>query len=208
MVNCRIEYIPTLQFHQRHNKPAFWLTHILLPYGHRLLFRLLFGWLLPLNNQFVKKMRQAYMPVESPHSNFVLQDFIMPLDHLKTTLEFTWETLEIMPVWLVPGKIDEHPDSAGYFDYGPGYYVDVGIYGCSPKIPNRIPRAEAMKMCEKFTLDHGGKQATYAQTYMTRGQFEEMYPRKLYESVRGRLPLCKEGFPDVWDKISKVARED
>ena len=30
----QIEFIPTLEFHQRHNKPCFWLTHRLLPWAH------------------------------------------------------------------------------------------------------------------------------------------------------------------------------
>ena len=205
----RVEFVPTLQFHQRHNKPAFWLTHIILPYGHKFLFRLLFGWMLPLNNQFIKMMRQAYMPKEAPYSNFVLQDFLIPLEHLKKSLEFTWEQLEIMPVWLAPFKVDEEPAGSSMVPrYGPGYYVDIGLYGCSPRIPEQVPRPVAMKNCEKFTLDHGGQQATYAQTYMSREQFRDMFPRGLYDSVRDRLPLCKEGFPDVYDKISKVAREE
>jgi hypothetical protein len=29
-----VEYVPTLHFHQRHNKPMFWLTHLWLPWSH------------------------------------------------------------------------------------------------------------------------------------------------------------------------------
>jgi hypothetical protein len=29
-----VEYVPTLHFHQRHNKPMFWLTHMFLPWAH------------------------------------------------------------------------------------------------------------------------------------------------------------------------------
>ena len=123
--------------------------------------------------------------------------------------------------------MNDSPDSAVTPNHGPGYYVDVGIYGCSPKIPKthrkvarkiiklKISRfgrflfpQVATKMCEKFTLEVGGQQATYAQTYMTREEFREMFPRGLYDRVRERLPLCKDGFPDVYDKISKVAREE
>jgi hypothetical protein len=29
-----VEYVPTLHFHQRHNKPMFWHTHLWLPWSH------------------------------------------------------------------------------------------------------------------------------------------------------------------------------
>ena len=39
----RVEYVPTLDFHQRHNKPCFWLSHIWLPWADGLLARCLTG---------------------------------------------------------------------------------------------------------------------------------------------------------------------
>ena len=206
----RVEYIPTLHFHQRHNKPCFWLTSLCLPYGHLFLFRFLFGWMLPLNFQFLKKIRQAYMPKEDPNSNFIIQDFLIPIQKLKKVLEFSWETFEINPVWLCPAKMDEDPEAAILPKHDGGFYVDIGVYGCSPKMPP-IPgnhREVAMKKAEQFTLDNGGQQWMYAQTYMDREQFRQMFPRNLYDSVRERLPMCKKGFPDVFDKISNKARED
>ena len=64
-----------------------------------------------------------------------------------------------------------------------------------------------MRRCERFTIDHGGYQALYADTYLTLEEFKEMFPSELYNQVRDRLPLCREGFPDVYDKVSKKARE-
>ena len=34
-----VEYVPTLHFHQRHNKPCFWLAHIWLPWADHWLAR-------------------------------------------------------------------------------------------------------------------------------------------------------------------------
>ena len=36
-------YVPTLHFHQRHNKPCFWMSHIWLPWADGPLARLLTG---------------------------------------------------------------------------------------------------------------------------------------------------------------------
>ena len=34
-----VEYIPTVDFLFRHNKPYYWLTHIWVPFGHNVIFR-------------------------------------------------------------------------------------------------------------------------------------------------------------------------
>ena len=39
----RVEYVPTLDFHQRHNKPCFWMSHIWLPWADGLVARWLTG---------------------------------------------------------------------------------------------------------------------------------------------------------------------
>ena len=133
----RVEYVPTLQFHQRHNKGYFWLTHFVLPYGHKLLFRLLFGWMLPLNFQFMQAVKELVKSKEDhPKANFIVQDFLLPLNDLENSLNFLWETLEINPVWLVPAKVVMDEDLI--IDMIPKtnstIYVDIGVYGCSPKI--------------------------------------------------------------------------
>ena len=38
-----VEYVPTLDFHQRHNKPTFWLSHVWLPWADGPIARLLTG---------------------------------------------------------------------------------------------------------------------------------------------------------------------
>ena len=42
---------------------------------------------------------------------------------------------------------------------------------------------------------------------MTLEEFKEMFDGSLYEKVRASLPLCKEAFPDVYEKISKLGRK-
>ena len=34
-----VEFVPTLDFHQRHNKPCFWLAHLWAPWASNLLAR-------------------------------------------------------------------------------------------------------------------------------------------------------------------------
>jgi len=203
----RTEYIPTLEFHQRHNKPCFWLASVWLPYGHTFIFRLLCGWLLPISNQLLKLLRQNVLEANDANSvdNFVLQDFIVPLTKLKETLEFSWSTLAINPIWLVPARLD-HTDGIPR-EEGEKIYIDVGLYGYCVKAD--FSHYDTMRACEKFVLKNRGFQALYAEVLLTKEEYLEMFSGlvETYDAVREKLPLCKEGFPEVYDKISKVGRE-
>ena len=84
-------------------------------------------------------------------------------------------------------------------------YVDIGLYGYYPK-PNFNPE-ESLKNMEKFTRDHNGYQGLYAETFMTKDEFEEMFDGSHYKKVRNSLPMCEEAFPEVYDKISKLGRK-
>ena len=61
-------------------------------------------------------------------------------------------------------------------------HVDVGVYGHS-KLKNYVGREKALKSFEKFTLEHKGYQALYAETFMTEEEFTNMFPRIQYDLV-------------------------
>jgi len=72
----QVEYIPTLEFHQRHNKPCFWLTHRLLPWAHHPLARLLTGWLLPLNYQLMQLVKKIFAPREVKEAEMMMMSIV------------------------------------------------------------------------------------------------------------------------------------
>ena len=45
----------------------------------------------------------------------------------------------------------------------------------------------------------------YADSYMTKEEFKEMFDHTLYYEMRQKYE-CLKAFPDVYDKISKTAR--
>ena len=201
----RVEYIPTVDFLFRHNKPFYWLTHIWVPFGHNIIFRSLFGWLLPYNFGLLKLIRQAWIPEEATN-NFVLQDFGLPLRHLKRGIEFYHEAVEVYPIWLCPAKaMDTGPVKALKDESNDPIHVDIGLYGYSPK--KDFDPQESLKQMEKFTRDFNGYQGLYAETLMTRDEFNEMFDDTLYLKVRKSIPMCEMAFPDVYDKISKLGRK-
>ena len=65
-------------------------------------------------------------------------------------------------------------------------FVDVGVYGHSD-LENYVGKDEALRRFEKFTLEHEGFQALYAETLMTKEEFVTMFPRQIYEKVRAEI---------------------
>ena len=49
-------------------------------------------------------------------------------------------------------------------------------------------------------------QMLYADTYMTKKEFREMFDHSLYDRMREQFK-CLKAFPDVFDKVGKHARE-
>ena len=82
-------------------------------------------------------------------------------------------------------------------------FVDVGVYGFT----RDLNRTKALRTYEKFTLEHQGYQALYAETLMTYEEVCAMFPRELYFKARKKYPETVKAFPEMYEKISSVARE-
>ena len=46
----------------------------------------------------------------------------------------------------------------------------------------------------------------YADTYMDREEFREMFDHRQYDRLRRELPKCLDAFPEVFEKICKKNR--
>lgn len=66
-----------------------------------------------------------------------------------------------------------------------------------------------MRRFEKFTFDHGGYQALYAETLMSYEEFNQMFAqfKEHYWKAKAQLPLSLEAFPEVYDKVSREGRQ-
>lgn len=45
----------------------------------------------------------------------------------------------------------------------------------------------------------------YADTYMTRDEFRDMFDHELYDRLRKRVN-CESAFPEIYDKVCRAAR--
>ena len=175
-----------------------------------------------MNHQLLQLVKETFIGVDFA-DNCVLQDFIIPLNHVKKAVELNDSVTAIYPLWLVPARLHlpSLPKSLQP-SAGDVMFVDVGVYGFSHK-KSFAGREKTLRQFEKFTLEHQGFQALYAETLMTFEEFCTMFPRNVYQEViirtlwdmikyssfqaREKLPLCKEAFPEVYEKVSRTGRK-
>jgi len=129
---------------------------------------------------------------------------LVPITALDDALKIFQDELEIYPIWLCPMKIFSSPHR-GFIKPldNDEMFVDIGAYGV-PKNKTWSARTTLRKI-EKFVRDEKGYQALYADTYMTREEFYQMFDHTLYNQLRKKY-ACDKAFPEVYDKISKEAR--
>jgi len=202
-----VEYIPTNDFFHRHNRAYFWLIKIVLPFANNPVFRWLFGWSMPVKFSLVKLMRQKLLP-EAVNVNFVLQDYIIGLPHLKEALHLCNDKMQIFPIWLCPLRhINKEGITQDHVTFNPdGVEVDIGIYGFSPI--NGFDPDATQKDMEQYAIERKGYAALYAETKMTFEEFSQMFGCTLgvYDQVRKKYHSEK-AFPHVYHKISGQGRK-
>ena len=61
------------------------------------------GWLLPMNYQLLQWLKETFIG-DDFEDNLMLQDFILPINHIKESLILNDSLTNIYPVWLVPAR--------------------------------------------------------------------------------------------------------
>jgi delta24-sterol reductase len=201
-----VEYIPLRHYLHRHTRSYFWTMEEIIPFGNHPLFRWLLGWALPPRIELLK-----YTETETTRrlreKHHVVQDMLMPMRHLKESLEYFDEHFELYPLWLSPmavygndrylGFLHPFRDEDGTVDE---MYVDIGAYGTPRK--KDFDGRTALPLLERFVIEKGGYQALYAKTLLSREDFRAMFDHGDYDRLRERLPYCRQAFGEIHDKVS------
>ncbi|XP_069944164.1 delta(24)-sterol reductase-like isoform X3 [Cherax quadricarinatus] len=142
----------------------------------------------------------------------VFQDIVLPMTHLEDQIDKCAELLDVYPILVYPCRLYDHGPHRGQLrpprkdqkvpgtNYG--MFNDLGVYGV-PKLVREKKRFDAvhvMRELERFTADMGGYPFLYADTFMTRKEFEEMFDLTAYEQVRHKYN-AERAFPHLYDKI-------
>ncbi|KAL8178617.1 UNVERIFIED_CONTAM: Delta(24)-sterol reductase [Gekko kuhli] len=197
-----VEYIPTRHYYHRHTRSIFWVLREILPFGNNPIFRFLFGWMVPPKISLLKLTQgEAIRKLYEQHH--VVQDMMIPIKSLEKCIETYHSDIKVYPLWLCPFILPNNPGMVHPKGDETELYVNVGSYG-EPQTKHFEARASTRQM-EKFVRSIHGFQMLYADCYMTREEFWEMFDGSLYHKLRKELQ-CSDAFPEVYDKISKAAR--
>nr|XP_023025833.1 delta(24)-sterol reductase-like [Leptinotarsa decemlineata] len=197
------EYIPLRDYYHRHTRSIFWELQDIIPFGNNPIFRFLLGWLMPPKISLLK-LTQTKTITKLYENNHIIQDMLVPMETLEDSIRMFKKSVDVFPIWLcpfilLPNKGMVHPvctDSANM-------YVDIGVYGV-PGVENFHPE-ETTRQIETFVRNVKGFQMLYADTYMTKEEFRQMFDHSLYDKLRSDMK-CGDAFPEIYDKISKAVR--
>jgi len=175
----------------------------IIPFGNHPLFRYMLGWLMPTKVALLK-LTQTKTIKQLYDKHHFIDDFIVPIDSLKKSIEKFHDAVNIYPIWvcptaLRPGRGLVHSRSEVVDDM----YVDIGLYG-EPKVPDYDSTTVA-KDLESFALGLNGFKMMYAGTHLNTPEFKTMFDHRLYERTRRDLK-CQSNFPEFYDKVNKKVR--
>ncbi|MBL9107078.1 MAG: FAD-binding oxidoreductase [Myxococcales bacterium] len=205
------EWIPLRHYLMRHNRSIFWVVRDMISFGNNPVFRALLGWMMPLRISFIKWSTTPAVR-EMTFTKQVFQDIVLPMSAMSRAIDLSHRTFEMYPVLLYPSRIYDHGEHSGQLrrprdidrvegtDYG--MFFDLGVYGVPQPIREgrSFKTLHAMRRMEEFTREVGGYPFLYADTFMTKDEFEQMFDLTLYRQVRARYG-AEGAFPELYDKI-------
>jgi delta24-sterol reductase len=139
-----------------------------------------------------------------------VQDIIIPISEMSEAIDLFHDLFEIYPLLVFPIRIYDNGENQGMLrkpvNSMPGknweMFFDLGAYGIPPAVKRKEPwdGREMVRKMEKYTRDVKGYQLLYADTFMTREEFREMFDHTLYDKVRKKYK-AESAFPEIYDKI-------
>jgi len=214
-----IEYVDTYTYIFRHNRAIFWTLRDQLDVrvGNHWLFRLLLGWLLPPKVTFLKLPTTPHLKEEMAYRR-VYQDIVLPIRTIEEAVDKAGDLFSIWPILIYPSRIYDHsadgyrgtfrtPDKKDIVS-GTNYamYYDLGVYGTPPAVATGTYKAvHAMREMEDYVRRVGGAPFLYADTFMTRKEFGEMFDLEMYEKVRKKY-AAEGNFPHLFEKTAGGSR--
>ncbi|XP_048395469.1 delta(24)-sterol reductase isoform X2 [Stegostoma tigrinum] len=197
-----VEYIPLRHYYHRHTRSIFWELQDIIPFGNNPLFRYVFGWMVPPKISLLK-LTQGETIRKLYEQHHVVQDMLVPMKSLEKLILFLHSEIKVYPLWLCPFNLPSLPGMVHPKGNEPELYADVGAYG-EPRA-KQFEAVASTRQLEKFLRNSHSFQMLYADCYLTREEFWEMFDGSLYHKLREQLN-SKDAFPEVYDKICKAAR--
>lgn len=205
------EYIPLREYLLRHDKAIFWVLESMIPFGNHPLFLALLGWMLPPKPAFMKLTTTPAVRAMT-FTKQVFQDIVLPINQLENQINTSHRIFNTYPILVYPCRIYDHGKHTGQLrpprpdqmvpGTNWGMFNDLGVYGVPQVVKDkkRYDAVAAMREMEEFTRSVGGYPFLYADIFMSREEFGQMFDLTAYEIVR-RKYNAEGAFPHLYDKV-------
>merc|ERR1711865_1227792 len=203
------EYLPLRDFYHRHTRSIFWELQDMLPaaIGNNVVFRNVFGWLIPPKVSFLKLVQPESMRLwyEKRH---VIQDMLVPVNTLADSLQVFRDQYDLYPLWICPMRLPANIPGFVHPRNAPGQedmFVDIGAYGIPKSAWNGTFNAkESGVAVESHVRKVGGFQMLYADVYLSKQHFEEMFDHPCLNECRKKYK-AEGAFLTPYEKMVKKA---
>ncbi len=200
------EYIPTRHYYHRHTPSVFFQLKDLVRFANTPVYRYLWAWMGAPKISILKFTMTKDLRIEAFEKR-VAQDILVPIEDLADSVGLSDELFNIYPLWVCPVRLFDKGEIEGFLRNPANgkdsqVFVDLGIYGLPAGAETgHYDQVQTSRRLERFVRERGGYQMLYADIFMTRSEFEQMFEHRLYQAMRRRYDADKT-FPDVYSKVS------
>jgi FAD/FMN-containing dehydrogenase len=166
-------------------------------YGRRRLGSRTYQRIMRLNSRW--GLTSAFNRIRGGHTESVIQDVDVPIEHAEAFLDFFEREIRIYPMWTCPIRGSAHADRFTLYALQPGKrYVNFGFWDVArrseahePGYLNRLIEDEVMRLC--------GIKSLYSDSYYAPDIFWKLYGGDRYRALKAKYDPAG-AFPDLYEK--------
>ena len=118
------------------------------------------------------------------HTESVIQDIDIPIEHAPEFLSFLHAEVGILPIWICPIRSDESGARFPLYPLTQGtIYINFGFWDA---VASREPLPDGFcnRKIERKASELGGIKSLYSDSYFTEQEFWEIYSRSSYDALK------------------------
>ncbi len=130
-----------------------------------------------------KLMRYLHM-LTGIHSESVIQDVEIPIEHAPEFLAFYHDVIRFMPVWICPTRAYDRNAKFDLYRMDPEkLYVNFGFWDVI-RGSRKLPPGYYNRRIEEKVMALAGMKSLYSDSYFTRDQFWQIYNKAAYDRLK------------------------
>jgi FAD/FMN-containing dehydrogenase len=133
--------------------------------------------------QRIMRLSSRVLP-DSHHTESVIQDVDIPLEHAAEFFDFLMREIGIAPVWVCPFRAFDPTVTFPLFSLSPGtLYINFGFWDM---IPTTHEDGFFNRKVEEKALELGGRKGLYSTAWYDEETFWKLHDRQRYEELKAR----------------------